>query len=78
MAPTDKAIVRELANVVRRVYNSTERDQLTVNYARRTVEEKLDLAEGFLKEGDWKAKSKQVIHDTLVRRSRSLNPVVAR
>ena len=69
MAPpkaTDKTIAKELASVVRKVYHGPERDQLTVNYARQLVEEKLSLDAGFLKEGDWKAKSKQIILDTLV------------
>ncbi|KAL2020292.1 hypothetical protein VTK56DRAFT_8520 [Thermocarpiscus australiensis] len=68
MAPskvTDKVIAAELSNAVRQIYNSPQRDQLTVNYARQRVEAKLKLTEGFLKEGDWKAKSKQIIHDAL-------------
>lgn len=65
--PTNQAISAELANVVREIYNSLERDQLTVNYARKVAEEKLRLDDGFLKAGDWKAKSKQIILDTLVR-----------
>lgn len=71
MAPakaTDKVIAKELANVVREIYNSPKRDELTVNYARNNVEEKLGLDQGFLKEGDWKTKSKQIILDTLVSR----------
>jgi hypothetical protein len=64
--PADDAVVKELASVVRDVYNGPESDQLTVNYARQLVEKKLKLGEGFLKEGDWKAKSKQIILDTLV------------
>ncbi|KAK3313171.1 hypothetical protein B0H66DRAFT_387551 [Apodospora peruviana] len=62
---SDKALEAELAETVRRIYNGPEKDQLTVNYARQAVEEKLKLKEGFLKEGDWKAKSKQIIHDVL-------------
>ncbi|GAB1317915.1 hypothetical protein MFIFM68171_08125 [Madurella fahalii] len=68
MAPnklTDRMIAAELAKVVREIYNSPESDQLTVNYARQVVEEKLMLDGGFLKEGHWKAKSKQIILDTL-------------
>ncbi|KXX80387.1 hypothetical protein MMYC01_203283 [Madurella mycetomatis] len=68
MAPnklTDRAIAAELARVVREIYHGPESDQLTVNYARQVAEEKLMLDSGFLKEGDWKAKSKQIILDTL-------------
>ena len=69
MAPakaTDKAIAKTLADVVRQIYNDPEGAELTVNHARETAEEKLKLEDGFLKEGDWKAKSKKIIHDTLV------------
>ncbi|KAK4131316.1 hypothetical protein BT67DRAFT_409163 [Trichocladium antarcticum] len=68
MAPvkaTDKTIAKELANVVRDTFNGPDSDQLTVNYVRQAVEEKLMLDDGFLKEGSWKAKSKQIIVDTL-------------
>ncbi|KAJ4291296.1 hypothetical protein N0V88_006299 [Collariella sp. IMI 366227] len=65
MAPTDKTIAKELAAVVRQIYNGPERDQLTVNYVRQAAEEKLKLDDGFLKEGSWKSKSKQIIVDTL-------------
>ncbi|KAK4152724.1 hypothetical protein C8A00DRAFT_16004 [Chaetomidium leptoderma] len=68
MAPakvTDKAVAKQLADVVRQIYNSPNRDQLTVNYARQTAEDELGLEDGFLKEGGWKAKSKQIIVDTL-------------
>ncbi|KAL2192377.1 hypothetical protein P885DRAFT_82245 [Corynascus similis CBS 632.67] len=60
-----KAITKELANVVRETYNSPKRDELTVNYARQIVEDRLGLEDGFLKEGEWKATSKQIIIDTL-------------
>lgn len=63
---TDKAIAEGLADVVRQIYNGPKRDQLTVNFARQAAEDKLELEDGFLKEGDWKGKSKQIIVDTLV------------
>lgn len=71
MAPakaTDKAIAKELVDVVRQMYNGPNREQLSVNYARHVVEEKLKLEDGFLKEGDWKEKSKQIIKGTCVSR----------
>ena len=64
---TDNAIAKGLADVVRQIYNSPKRDDLTVNHARQVAETKLKLDDGFLKGGDWKAKSKQIIVDTLVR-----------
>ncbi|KAK0712576.1 hypothetical protein B0T26DRAFT_741643 [Lasiosphaeria miniovina] len=57
---TDKALAAELERSVRHIY-STDRDNLTVNYTRQFVEKKLNLKDGFLKEGDWKAKSKEMI-----------------
>jgi len=71
MAPgtaTVKEIAKELADVVCQVYNSPSRHLLTVNSARRTVEDRLNLGDEFLGKGDWKAKSKQIIRETLVSR----------
>lgn len=73
MAPKKATIEKELAETVRRVYNSAQRDELTVNYVRQEVEKKLNLDEGFFKEGDWKAKSKEIIHETLVCSPRQMN-----
>ena len=66
MAPKKATIEKELADTVRRVYKSSDKDQLTVNFARQAVEKKLKLGDGFLKEGEWKSKSKEIIHNTLV------------
>ena len=76
--PKDKALEAELVETVRRVYNSSERDQLTVNYARQIAEKRLKLVAGFFKEGEWKERSKQIIHGALVsnpwyRKARSLD-----
>ncbi|VBB80872.1 Putative protein of unknown function [Podospora comata] len=68
MAPkkvADKTIAAELTSVVDQIYNGPDRDKLSVNYARELVEEKLGLDEGFLKEGQWKARSKEVIRAAL-------------
>lgn len=69
MAPTkvsDKAIEKALSDAVRNVYQSDEREQLSVNYARQLVEEKFGLESGFLKEGNWKSKSRDLIRAALV------------
>jgi len=70
MAPrkttSEDAIATELQSTVERIYQSDDRDQLSVNYVRQVVEKKLKLEEGHLKDGDWKARSKQIIHDALV------------
>ncbi len=70
--PTDTAIAKQLADVVRQIYNGPKRDELTVNHARQVAESNLKLDDGFLKGGDWKAKSKQIIVDTLVRGCHSI------
>jgi hypothetical protein len=72
---SNSKIVKELRTAVRNIYASDERSKLTVNYARQVVEAKLGLGDGFLKEGDWKAKSKQVIFDALVSYTASVEPV---
>lgn len=66
MAPDNSAITRGLKEVVQRAYNGPDRDQLSVNYARREAEASLGLEAGFLGSQDWKAKSKQIIMDALV------------
>jgi hypothetical protein len=68
MAPkkVTTALEAEIIATVRRIYNSPARDELTVNHTRQVVEKKLKLKDGFLKEGAWKAKSKEIIHATLV------------
>lgn len=60
----DATIKTEIADAVRRIYHGPQ--ELTVNAVREAVEKKLKLGEGFLKDGDWKAKSKQLVMDTLV------------
>ncbi|KAK3385686.1 hypothetical protein B0H63DRAFT_186533 [Podospora didyma] len=68
MAPkklSDKALEAELESTVRRIYHGPDKDQLTVNYARQVVEKKLKLQDGFLKEGEWKGKSKDIIKATI-------------
>ncbi|KAK0729621.1 hypothetical protein B0H67DRAFT_474084 [Lasiosphaeris hirsuta] len=62
---SDKALEAELVKTIDQLYNSDKRDQLTVNNVRRLVEKKLELGEGFFKEGNWKAKSKKIIYDAI-------------
>jgi len=63
MAPSEKSIIDAIRLAVQRVWNSPGRDELTVNQIRSEVEAKLDLDTGFLKEGSWKQKSKEVVLD---------------
>ncbi|KAK0624934.1 hypothetical protein B0T17DRAFT_617087 [Bombardia bombarda] len=63
MAPkkvSGKKIETELSNTVRHIYKTTP-DDLTVNYVRLAVEKQLKLEDGFLKKGNWKGKSKEII-----------------
>jgi len=63
--PDKSALEKELRDAVRRIYLK-DKLQLTVNFARQAVEEKLKLEDGFFRQGDWKLQSKEVIHDALV------------
>jgi hypothetical protein len=63
MAPSDKSITDAIKLAVQRVWNGPGRDELTVNQIRSEVEAKLDLDAGYLKEGSWKQKSKQIVLD---------------
>lgn len=67
MAPSEKKLKEELQAEVRTVLASAQRDELTVNYIRQHVAEKLDLDSDFFKQGDWKTLSKDVIHEAVVR-----------
>lgn len=64
--PSTKVLEKELADAVHRIYNSDEQDLLTVNYARQVVQKKLGLPEGFFHEGEWKSRSKNIVHAALV------------
>ncbi|KAK5662510.1 hypothetical protein OQA88_8422 [Cercophora sp. LCS_1] len=63
--PSTKVLQKELTETVHRIYNSDKQDLLTVNYARQAVEEALGLPKGFFKEGDWKERSKSIVHAAL-------------
>ncbi|KAK4222857.1 hypothetical protein QBC38DRAFT_548923 [Podospora fimiseda] len=63
--PSEAAIVKELQKTVTLIYEGPNSDQLSVNYVRQMVTEKLKLDDNYLKDGDWKARSKQIIHEAL-------------
>lgn len=69
MAPSEKKLQDELKAEVRAVLDSDQCDELTVNYIRQRVAEKLDLDSDFFKQGDWKTLSKDAIHEAVVRNS---------
>lgn len=71
--PSEKALEQGLRNEVAAVFKSGNMEGLTVKRVRLAAEKKLGLAEGFFKtEGDWKAKSEQIIKDEVVR---TLRPI---
>ncbi|KAL0939727.1 transcriptional regulator [Colletotrichum truncatum] len=62
MAPSDEKLETELLNAVRDIWKS-DREQLTVNFIRKRVEDDLDLEDGFFSSGKWKDKSKKLIKE---------------
>jgi hypothetical protein len=69
MAPSEKSISNAINKAVRDMYNGTGRDELTVNKIRSIVEDELELEGGFLKQGSWKQKSKDVITAEIVKQT---------
>lgn len=65
MAPSDKALEDALVQGTCDVFDA-QPEETSVNKVRRHVEEKLDLEENFLAEGDWKKKSKDIIKEYVV------------
>jgi hypothetical protein len=63
---SDTAIIAALKSHVRQILASAERDTLTVNKVRALVENELELENGYLKGGNWKDRSKEVIKDESV------------
>jgi hypothetical protein len=69
MAPRampDMRLTFELGEIVREIYKAN-REELTVNLVRSLTEKRLGLEEGFFKDEAWKARSKQIIKETVVR-----------
>ena len=65
--PTPQVLEDELVAATRVLFSGPDREQLSVNTVRRRVEDKFDLNEGFFAGAQWKAKSKQIIKDAVVR-----------
>jgi hypothetical protein len=75
MTPSEKLINDAIKSAVQSVYNGPHRDQLTVNQIRDVVEDSLDLSDGFLREGQWKQKSKQLVLSEHVSYGLFTNPI---
>ncbi|PYH75760.1 putative transcriptional regulator [Aspergillus uvarum CBS 121591] len=62
--PSDDALEQALRDTVAEIYKSGKLEELTVKRVRLATEKALKLDEGFFKtQGDWKARSKEVIRD---------------
>jgi hypothetical protein len=67
MAPSAKNIEQALVDGTCAVYRA-EPDATSVNKVRKHVTDELDLDEEFFASAKWKAKSKTIIKETVVRR----------
>jgi hypothetical protein len=65
--PTTKVLELALEQSVRNIFNSDDRDNLTVNLVRKRVQDQLNLREGFFVRGVWKDRSKTLIKELAVR-----------
>lgn len=50
----------------RDIFNSGQRDELSVNGVRARVEQELELGFGFFTSANWKGRSKDIIKDAVV------------
>jgi hypothetical protein len=67
MAPSEKKIIAELRAATLAVFNSPDKDKLSVRLVRDKTTSDLGLDEGFFLEGEWKEKSKKLIKAYAVR-----------
>lgn len=65
--PNPQALEDGLVAAVRELFSGPDREQLSVNTVRRRVEDGFGLEEGFFAGAQWKARSKQIIKDAVVR-----------
>lgn len=71
----DARIETALRKIVESYFEDDKLDELTVKNVRNVVERDLSLSEGFLKSGEWKERSKEIISQTAVRRALPSNAV---
>jgi hypothetical protein len=71
----DKDLEASLLAIVKEIFSGPGREDLSVNTVRTKCEEDNGLEEGFLAKGEWKAKSKELIKNQVVRhQSRPAGP----
>lgn len=66
MAPSDKTLVDTLKATVTSIFNSDERDTLSVKRVRDQTEGELGLEKGYFLQPEWKDRSKQIIKEHVV------------
>lgn len=64
--PNDRKLETALRDTVRSIYDSAERDSLTVNLVRKRVEQQFNLKDGFFVKDKWKERSKVIIKEYAV------------
>lgn len=75
--PSDCDLTKALRDVVGDVFASGKMEELTVKRVRLAAEKKLKIEEGFFKgDGEWKARSDQVIKDEVVSDLRAMGTIV--
>ena len=57
---------KTIENTLREIVREGQVDPVTVNNVRTAAEERLGLAPGFFKNGEWKSRSKDVISSVFV------------
>lgn len=66
MAFSESVLIEKLKATALAIYNSDDRDQLSVKRVRDRLEEQLGLEKGFFVQPEWKDKSKTIVKDYAV------------
>jgi hypothetical protein len=75
-APSDLALEKQLRSEVKKRFKDGTQAEMTLNQIRQAAEQNIGLETGFYAgHSKWKAESKRIVHDELVR-GRSRYPVV--
>ena len=64
--PDANILEQELRQVVVRIFESGNLEELTVNGVRNAAQDSLGLRKGFFRAADWKDKSKAIIENEVV------------
>jgi hypothetical protein len=69
MAPSERVLIDKLKATALAIFNSEERDQLSVKKVRDKLEAQLGLEKGFFLQPNWKDKSKTIVKEYAVNRA---------